>query len=112
MVALPGTQLSPQQQSASDDERAKSLEAGSTSTLSGSGSVTPSSERGPGDDSNTAGGGGLQELEKQETAFSKHSARAFPDGGLQAWLCVLGGFCCLFCSFGSHPHPARPAGGS
>lgn len=24
----------------------------------------------------------------------------FPDGGLQAWLCVLGGFFCLFCSFG------------
>ena len=20
----------------------------------------------------------------------------FPDGGLQAWLCVFGGFCCLF----------------
>lgn len=24
----------------------------------------------------------------------------FPDGGLEAWLVVLGGFCCLFCSFG------------
>ncbi|KAK0848485.1 hypothetical protein LTS02_014051 [Friedmanniomyces endolithicus] len=24
----------------------------------------------------------------------------FPDGGLQAWLCVLGCFCILFCSFG------------
>lgn len=23
-----------------------------------------------------------------------------PDGGLQAWLCALGGFCVLFCSFG------------
>jgi hypothetical protein len=23
-----------------------------------------------------------------------------PDGGLQAWAVVLGGFCCLFCSFG------------
>ena len=23
-----------------------------------------------------------------------------PDGGLKAWLCVLGGFCTLFCSFG------------
>jgi hypothetical protein len=23
-----------------------------------------------------------------------------PDGGLKAWLCVLGGFCSLFCSFG------------
>ncbi|KAK5136692.1 hypothetical protein LTR08_002345 [Meristemomyces frigidus] len=24
----------------------------------------------------------------------------YPDGGRQAWLCVAGGFCCLFCSFG------------
>lgn len=23
-----------------------------------------------------------------------------PDGGAKAWLCVLGGFCTLFCSFG------------
>ncbi|KAK3074516.1 hypothetical protein LTR53_002998 [Teratosphaeriaceae sp. CCFEE 6253] len=26
--------------------------------------------------------------------------RQNPDGGRQAWLCVLGGFCVLFCSFG------------
>ena len=26
----------------------------------------------------------------------------FPDGGLQAWLCVLGAFCALFVSFGTH----------
>ena len=25
---------------------------------------------------------------------------SFPDGGLQAWLCVLGAFCALFVSFG------------
>ncbi|KAF2476190.1 MFS general substrate transporter [Lindgomyces ingoldianus] len=24
----------------------------------------------------------------------------FPDGGKDAWLCLLGTFCCLFCSFG------------
>lgn len=24
----------------------------------------------------------------------------FPDGGVEAWLVVLGGWCCLFCSFG------------
>lgn len=23
----------------------------------------------------------------------------FPDGGLEAWLVVFGGFCCLFCKF-------------
>lgn len=26
--------------------------------------------------------------------------RQNPDGGRKAWLCVLGGFCTLFCSFG------------
>jgi len=26
--------------------------------------------------------------------------RQFPDGGSTAWLCVLGGFCCMFASFG------------
>ncbi|KAF2083780.1 putative monocarboxylate permease [Saccharata proteae CBS 121410] len=26
--------------------------------------------------------------------------KSFPDGGSHAWLVVLGGFCCLFCSFG------------
>ncbi|TKA78607.1 hypothetical protein B0A49_02698 [Cryomyces minteri] len=24
----------------------------------------------------------------------------FPDGGLEAWMVIAGGFCCLFCSFG------------
>ena len=24
----------------------------------------------------------------------------FPDGGLTAWVCVGGGLCCAFCSFG------------
>ena len=26
---------------------------------------------------------------------------SFPDGGMQAWLCVLGSFCALFVSFGT-----------
>jgi hypothetical protein len=47
---------------------------------------------------------GLDDVEKQETKFSIHDARAFPDGGTEAWLCVLGGFFCLWCSFGSFPH--------
>jgi hypothetical protein len=28
---------------------------------------------------------------------------SFPDGGLRAWLVVLGGFCSLIVSFGMHP---------
>ncbi|MCJ1282845.1 hypothetical protein MMC26_002171 [Xylographa opegraphella] len=39
-------------------------------------------------------------LEKSTTVISAMDPRSFPDGGLQAWLVVLGGFCCLFCSFG------------
>jgi hypothetical protein len=50
-----------------------------------------------------------------EKRIAKHSAEAgplatappnlmdpssYPDGGLQAWLCVLGAFCALFVSFG------------
>lgn len=31
---------------------------------------------------------------------SAFDPRQNPDGGRQAWLCVLGGFCALFCSFG------------
>lgn len=29
-----------------------------------------------------------------------HFPQGIPDGGLQAWRVVLGGFCCMFCSFG------------
>ena len=81
----------------SDAAPAKSLEALSTSTLAGSGDAPISGG------SSTTGGDDLQGLEKQETVFSQHNPRAFPDGGLKAWLCVFGAFCCLFCSFGLHP---------
>ena len=37
---------------------------------------------------------------KQDTQPGPFDARSNPDGGWQAWLVVLGGFCCLFCSFG------------
>jgi hypothetical protein len=30
---------------------------------------------------------------------------SYPDGGLQAWLCVLGAFCALFVSFGPPQSP-------
>ena len=50
-------------------------------------------------------------LEKSSTVISAMDPRSFPDGGLQAWLVVLGGFCCLFCSFGwincQHISPER-----
>lgn len=35
-----------------------------------------------------------------EPAVSPWHPSQFPDGGKDAWLCLLGGFCCLFCSFG------------
>lgn len=39
------------------------------------------------------------EAEKVDGPLMTDSS-SFPDGGLQAWLVVVGGFCCLFCSFG------------
>ena len=42
-----------------------------------------------------------QNLQKQrEAAPGLHDPNQFPDGGFTAWLCVGGGFCCAFCSFG------------
>ncbi|KAL6244128.1 hypothetical protein RBB50_008998 [Rhinocladiella similis] len=37
---------------------------------------------------------------KRETDEAKEICRVPPNGGVQAWLCVVGGFCCQFCSFG------------
>lgn len=50
--------------------------------------------------------GQQQDVEKGGAETSAKAAppifdpRQNPDGGLQAWLCVLGAFCTLFCSFG------------
>ena len=48
--------------------------------------------------------GGAEDLEKGAPAATKppnaFDPRDNPDGGREAWLCVLGAFCCLFCSFG------------
>lgn len=49
------------------------------------------------------GKGDMKEVEKQETKFSIHDPRAFPDGGYHAWLCVFGAFFATFCSFGECP---------
>lgn len=45
-----------------------------------------------------------EQLPETDTSFQKRLTRPnpndCPDGGLQAWLVVLGGFCAIFCSFG------------
>lgn len=38
-------------------------------------------------------------VDAPETVSPFHPSQ-FPDGGRDAWLCLLGSFCCLFCSFG------------
>jgi hypothetical protein len=38
--------------------------------------------------------------EKPQGPPAHFDPRQNPDGGAKAWLCVLGGFCTLFCSFG------------
>ena len=38
--------------------------------------------------------------EKAATASAGPDPAAFPDGGLEAWLVVAGGFCTVFASFG------------
>lgn len=44
-----------------------------------------------------------QDLEKSKTpaapVIGGVNPADFPDGGLEAWLVVFGGFCCLFCKF-------------
>jgi hypothetical protein len=35
-----------------------------------------------------------------EAAAPRPSLSEFPDGGLKAWSVVVGGWCCLFCSYG------------
>ncbi|PWW74953.1 MFS general substrate transporter [Tuber magnatum] len=42
----------------------------------------------------------FENSESQPARFSIHHPSSFPDGGGTAWLCVLGGFAALFCSFG------------
>ncbi len=37
---------------------------------------------------------------KLKIELTKPSPDDFPDGGFQAWLVVMGGFCAVFCSFG------------
>jgi hypothetical protein len=45
--------------------------------------------------------GGLVPAQKPSGGMPPGFAPAdYPDGGLEAWLCVFGGFCALFCTFG------------
>ena len=50
-------------------------------------------------------GGDIEKVQSQKLgggppAGGMMDPSSFPDGGLKAWLCVMGGFFCLFCSFG------------
>lgn len=38
--------------------------------------------------------------ETEKSCPESNSSKAFPDGGVQAWLTVIGSAACLFCSFG------------
>lgn len=40
------------------------------------------------------------EAPRELPKFPAHHPSNNPDGGVQAWLAVFGGFLCLFCSFG------------
>ena len=52
--------------------------------------------------------GGREELDLEKADKTIQPAKppgpmdpsSFPDGGMEAWLVVSGGFACLFCSFG------------
>lgn len=44
--------------------------------------------------------GAAGNTEKTGPSASQETESACPDGGLQAWLVVLGGFCAHFCTFG------------
>ncbi|KAF2192227.1 MFS general substrate transporter [Zopfia rhizophila CBS 207.26] len=39
-------------------------------------------------------------VEPSSEAINPWHPSQFPDGGKEAWLCLAGTFCCLFCSFG------------
>lgn len=41
-----------------------------------------------------------EEFEAQHVALKEPDPDDFPDGGFRAWLCIAGGFCTVFSSFG------------
>lgn len=46
-------------------------------------------------------GGDVEQSEptKPQTTLAAFDPRENPDGGAKAWLCVVGGFCTLFCRY-------------
>ncbi|KAH5439841.1 hypothetical protein HBI47_044980 [Parastagonospora nodorum] len=73
-----------------------------SSTLAGSASLKQHS---PDDEKNDLDhpspiGNEADSNQEAPAALSPLHPSQFPDGGKQAYLCLLGGFCCLFCSFG------------
>ena len=64
--------------------------------------LDPDDETGKGGKGYIPFDGGLNELEKQATLGGK-TIVSYPDGGVQAWLVVLGGFLMVFSGFGVSP---------
>jgi hypothetical protein len=42
----------------------------------------------------------VEPTQTSQSPVNPYHPSQFPDGGKNAYLCLLGGFCCLFCSFG------------
>ena len=42
----------------------------------------------------------MEKAELDSQPLRPNDPKSFPDGGLEAWMVVSGGFFCMFCSFG------------
>ena len=73
-------------------EQEKSAENGNSENLP-TNNLSPSQDQPPNDND-------VEKGSEKPTTPAVFDPRQNPDGGLKAWLCVLGGFCTLFCSFG------------